>query len=129
MQALSDFTLLKRGAEVVGLDNLNAYYDVKLKNDRLNQLEPHSGLKDGTGAIAVHKFTRKSVHIMSPAQCLIMIIFFFATIFEGSAYAYTDPGTGFMIWQLLVSAFVGVLFYFRQFFSKLFKRNNKKNDK
>lgn len=30
--------LLKRGDEVVGLDNLNDYYDVQLKNDRLAQL-------------------------------------------------------------------------------------------
>jgi UDP-glucuronate 4-epimerase len=30
--------LLDRGDEVVGLDNLNAYYDVKLKEDRLAQL-------------------------------------------------------------------------------------------
>lgn len=30
--------LLKRGEEVVGIDNLNDYYDVQLKNDRLAQL-------------------------------------------------------------------------------------------
>lgn len=30
--------LLARGDEVIGLDNLNAYYDVKLKEDRLRQL-------------------------------------------------------------------------------------------
>ena len=29
--------LLQRGDEVVGLDNINDYYDVKLKNDRLRQ--------------------------------------------------------------------------------------------
>lgn len=35
--------LLAQGHEVVGLDNLNAYYEVKLKQDRLSQLlaEPH----------------------------------------------------------------------------------------
>jgi UDP-glucuronate 4-epimerase len=31
--------LLARGDEVIGLDNLNDYYDVKLKQDRLRQLE------------------------------------------------------------------------------------------
>ena len=31
--------LLDRGDDVVGMDNLNAYYDVKLKEDRLAQLE------------------------------------------------------------------------------------------
>ena len=32
--------LLERGDEVVGVDNLNDYYDVKLKQDRLAQLQP-----------------------------------------------------------------------------------------
>lgn len=31
--------LLERGDEVVGIDNLNDYYDVQLKHDRLKQLE------------------------------------------------------------------------------------------
>lgn len=33
--------LLARGDEVVGLDNLNGYYDVRLKEDRLKQLLSH----------------------------------------------------------------------------------------
>lgn len=33
--------LLKRGDEVVGLDNLNDYYDVKLKKDRLQIVQNH----------------------------------------------------------------------------------------
>ena len=35
--------LLARGDEVVGLDNLNDYYDVRLKHARLNQLEGQKG--------------------------------------------------------------------------------------
>lgn len=35
--------LLTRGDEVVGLDNLNDYYDVSLKKDRLAQLKQKSG--------------------------------------------------------------------------------------
>ena len=31
--------LLERGDTVVGLDNLNSYYDVRLKRDRLMLLE------------------------------------------------------------------------------------------
>src|SRR5690606_27180858 len=37
--------LLERGDEVVGLDNLNEYYDVTLKRARLAQLEPMPGFK------------------------------------------------------------------------------------
>lgn len=37
--------MLARGDEVVGLDNMNAYYSVKLKEDRLTQLLPHPQFK------------------------------------------------------------------------------------
>jgi UDP-glucuronate 4-epimerase len=37
--------LLERGDEVVCLDNLNDYYDVRLKQDRLKQLEGLSGFR------------------------------------------------------------------------------------
>ena len=35
--------LLERGDEVVGIDNLNHYYDVQLKHDRLKQLDGYDG--------------------------------------------------------------------------------------
>ena len=35
--------LLERGDEVIGIDNLNDYYDVSLKQARLDRLTPHSG--------------------------------------------------------------------------------------
>jgi len=38
-------TLLERGDEVVGLDNLNAYYDVELKLARLRNLERHPNFR------------------------------------------------------------------------------------
>ncbi|MCA3219705.1 MAG: NAD-dependent epimerase/dehydratase family protein [Burkholderiales bacterium] len=37
--------LLERGAEVVGLDNLNDYYDPRLKEDRLARLAPHANFR------------------------------------------------------------------------------------
>src|SRR5437773_11653343 len=37
--------LLERGDSVVGLDNLNAYYDVKLKEARLDCLRPLRGFE------------------------------------------------------------------------------------
>src|SRR6056297_3158868 len=36
------YRLLKDGYSVVGIDNLNPYYDVNLKKDRLKELEPFS---------------------------------------------------------------------------------------
>lgn len=38
--------LLARGNEVVGIDNLNSYYSVQLKQDRLALLTPNSGFSD-----------------------------------------------------------------------------------
>ena len=37
--------LLARGDQVVGLDNLNNYYDVTLKQNRLNRLLPNAGFR------------------------------------------------------------------------------------
>ncbi|KAA3652421.1 NAD-dependent epimerase [Denitromonas sp.] len=37
--------LLARGDEVVGLDNLNDYYDPQLKRDRLARLQPHPSFR------------------------------------------------------------------------------------
>ena len=41
-----------------------------------------------------------------------LLLLSFAT--EHEARAYTDPGSGMLIWQMLVAGFVGVLFYFRR---------------
>ena len=37
--------LLKRGDSVIGLDNLNDYYDVNLKKSRLEKLIPYSNFR------------------------------------------------------------------------------------
>ena len=42
--------LLRRGDDVVGLDNLNDYYDVELKKARLEQLRQTSASADGVGS-------------------------------------------------------------------------------
>ena len=43
---------------------------------------------------------------------LLLALAMFAT--EREARAYTDPGTGALIWQMLVAGLVGVGFYFRR---------------
>jgi hypothetical protein len=48
----------------------------------------------------------------------LFLLLSFAT--ERQLCAYTDPGSGVLIWQMLVAGFVGVAFYFRRFTS-LFK--------
>ena len=44
--------LLARGDEVVGLDNLNDYYDVSLKQSRLDRLTPHPNFRFYKGDVA-----------------------------------------------------------------------------
>ncbi len=48
--------LLELGHSVVGLDNLNDYYDINLKKDRLVQLESFDNFKFVLGDIADHAF-------------------------------------------------------------------------
>ena len=40
---------------------------------------------------------------------------------------YTDPGSGAMIWQLLVAAGLGAAFYFRHYFSRARQLFSKKH--
>lgn len=35
------------------------------------------------------------------------------------AFIYTDPGSGALIWQLLVASFFGILFYLRSFIRRI----------
>ncbi|MCB1744689.1 MAG: NAD-dependent epimerase [Gammaproteobacteria bacterium] len=44
--------LLERGDEVIGVDNVNDYYDVRLKHARLARLTPHAGFLDVRADIA-----------------------------------------------------------------------------
>ena len=67
--------LLKDGHEVVGLDNLNHYYDVRLKEARLAKLEPQSGfrfvrmdLSDRAGIESLFKAERFDVVVNLAAQ-------------------------------------------------------------
>lgn len=44
--------LLEKGCRVIGIDNINDYYDVQLKHDRLNELAPFKLFKFITGDIS-----------------------------------------------------------------------------
>lgn len=44
------------------------------------------------------------------------------------AFAYIDPGSGLLLWQLLGSLFIGLLFYVKRFISfvkKLIHKNDR----
>jgi len=49
-------------------------------------------------------------------------------VLPATAHAYTDPGSGILLWQLLASFFVGLLFYFKKiivFVKERFHKNEK----
>ena len=48
----------------------------------------------------------------TPRLLLFLLLLSFAT--ERQARAYADPGSGMLLWQMLVAGFVGVMFYFRR---------------
>ncbi|MGD9579607.1 MAG: SDR family NAD(P)-dependent oxidoreductase, partial [Syntrophorhabdus sp.] len=48
-------SLLEKGCRVIGLDNLNDYYDVNLKYERLNQLKPFDSFISIKGDISDKK--------------------------------------------------------------------------
>ena len=69
--------LLERGERVVGLDNLNEYYDVRLKEARLARLHAFPGFefakldvadRDGVfTAVERHKDLRSIIHLAAQA--------------------------------------------------------------
>jgi UDP-glucuronate 4-epimerase len=69
--------LLERGDRVIGLDNLNDYYDVRLKEARLAELRAFSGfsfakldMADRDGVLAItrrHKELRSVIHLAAQA--------------------------------------------------------------
>ncbi len=61
-----------------------------------------------------------------PLRAIFLIaLAMFAT--EREARAYTDPGTGALIWQMMVAALVGVGFYFRRITAWFKKRKGPKD--
>ena len=64
---------------------------------------------------------------LGPFPCLgsVVVLFAFA---EQPAYGYTDPGTGALVWQMVVAGILGFGFYCRNLIS-WWKRDNSKPDK
>jgi UDP-glucuronate 4-epimerase len=101
--------LLERGETVLGLDNLSAYYDVRLKKARLAQLKPFKSFRflkldlvdrrKVAGLFAKHKF-RRVVHLAAQAGVRYSLvnphayadsnIVGFLNVLEGCRHAKTE---------------------------------------
>ena len=75
--------LLERGEQVIGLDNLNDYYDVNLKQARLSQLTPFENFrflkqdlsdKEGIGTIFSEDSIQSVVHLAAQAGVRYSIV-------------------------------------------------------
>ena len=60
----------------------------------------------------MHKSPAKQFLNLPLRIVFLMALAMFAT--EREARAYTDPGSGALIWQMAVAGLVGVSFYFRR---------------
>ena len=58
---------------------------------------------------------RKSRSAHTFRLLFLLALLAFAT--EHEARAYTDPGSGMLIWQMILAAIAGAAFYFRRFTS------------
>jgi hypothetical protein len=65
-----------------------------------------------TGFVSMPKSPARQYLNMSLRAIFLIALAMFAT--EREARAYTDPGTGALIWQMMVAGVVGVAFYFRR---------------
>lgn len=62
--------LLDRGDEVVGIDNLNDYYDVTLKEARLARLRDRDGFEDVRGSIADRELVENAFRDFRPQRVI-----------------------------------------------------------
>lgn len=77
--------LLSRGDSVVGIDNLNQYYDPTLKRDRLKQLEPHENFQFHKIDIADQKAI-EDIFMQYQFDCVINL-----AAQAGVRYSVTNP--------------------------------------
>lgn len=64
----------------------------------------------------------------SARTALAVVMFLIVAVaFERRAYAYTDPGSGLLAVQYLLSLAAGALFYFRRYLARLFRFRSREN--
>ncbi len=65
--------------------------------------------------------------ISAKAALAIVMFLLVAFVFKRQAYAYTDPGSGLLALQYLLSLAAGGLFYFRRSLARLFRSRSREN--
>ena len=83
-------SLLKDGNQVFGIDNLNDYYNVKLKNDRLNKLKKHPNFIFKKLDISCNESISKSFKDFNPNIVVNLAAQAGVRYSLKNPYAYTD---------------------------------------
>jgi UDP-glucuronate 4-epimerase len=90
-------SLLKRGDEVIGLDNLNDYYDVSLKEARLARLTPQAGFSFVRGDIADRQVVERLFTERKPQRVVHLAAQAGVRYSLTNPHAYTESNiTGFL---------------------------------
>ena len=58
------------------------------------------------------KYFQKTIHIIS--FCVLVLL-----VYETSAHAYLDPGSGSYIFQLIIAGFLGIAFTVKMFWRRI----------
>lgn len=89
--------LLDRGEQVVGIDNLNDYYEVSLKQARLDRLLPREGFDMCIGDIGDQAFMKEVFHKHAPDRVIHLAAQAGVRYSLENPYAYVDANvTGFL---------------------------------
>lgn len=89
--------LLKRGDEVVGIDNLNDYYDVRLKQARLSRISDHPAFTDIRADISDRDAVIQSFQQQKPQAVVHLAAQAGVRYSIDNPYAYIDSNiTGFL---------------------------------
>ena len=55
--------------------------------------------------------------------CVLLVLLLMSAA-SNPLQAYTDPGSGLLLWQSLVGGFIGLSFLFRKYIGRLFTRRD-----
>ena len=89
--------LLARGDEVLGYDNVNAYYDPRLKESRLARLLPHPGFRLIRGALEDRAMLRHAFESFQPQRVVNLAAQAGVRYSLDNPHAYVDSNvTGFL---------------------------------
>ncbi len=73
----------------------------------------------GTGHLRVNCPSRNFIDFIILAAQIVLVLFAALQVTEKEALAYSDPGSGALIWQMMVASLFGGMFYFRKVVEKI----------